>query len=76
MNIEATVSNTMPVSLLLSTGNPELPELLEGRITGDALAVMTRTQSQKNVKDDRWLPQRLEYSLIALMRWKIISKLK
>ena len=35
INIEAAVSNTLPVSLLLGTDNPELPELLEGRIRGD-----------------------------------------
>ncbi len=59
MNVEAAVSNTLPMAVLLGTDTPELGELLQGKSTAasfedDALvATRAMTKRQKADKETR-----------------------
>ena len=49
ITVEAAVSNTLPMSVLLGTDNPELKELLNCK---EAFAVMTRAESRRQREEE------------------------
>ena len=55
ITVEAAVSNTLPMSVLLGTDNPELSKLLERKgseVTEQVLAVTTRAESRRQKEEE------------------------
>ena len=73
ITVEAAVSSTLPMSVLLGTDNPELSTLLEesSEEPEQAFVVTTRAASRRMEEEEKGKLGSVEYSLILWRRWSI-----